>query len=1349
VGIGASAGGLEAVTQLLQALPPHTGMGFVLIQHLNPTRASMLPEILARATQLPVTEVSRETAVEPDHLYVVSPGVDMVISNGQLEPSPRPAHAEHREIDRFLSSLAEERGYKAVGVILSGGGIDGTVGLQMIKAENGVTFAQDDSAQHGSMPRSAIAAGCVDLVLPPAEIARELARIARHPYVVRTSAEQSATEQPHETQLGQILEALQNIAGVDFAQYKRSTLNRRIARRMVLHRMDGLPDYVELLRGNPKEVQALCEDILINVTSFFRNVESFEALKVKVLPRLTAKRSKDDPVRVWVVGCSTGEEAYSIAMTLVEYAEASGRFMPIQIFATDLNGKSIERARAGIYPKAIVHDVMPERLRRFFVEADGDSYRVSKSLRDLCVFAKHNALVDPPFSRMDLIICRNLMIYLEPTAQKRLVPVLHYALKPEGFLWMGNSETLGSYRDLFEIDDVKHKIYLKKTTVSRSAVPVAFNTTHPRDRPRESQKPPILSETAINGLELQREAERVLVQKFAPPGVLVNQQGEILQFRGDTGLFLTPAPGKASLDLLKMLREGLLVAVRGALHKAKSDNTAVREEGLRVRTNDGYRDVDIEVLPIKGASARENCFMVLFAERSAAVAPASQDAAAEGPAGKAAGEPSESAERRMARLTQELAATREYLQSVIEQQEAANEELQASNEEVQSGNEELQSINEELETSKEEIQSSNEELSTVNDELHQRNRELGQANNDFINLLSSVQMAIVMLGPNLRIRRFTPMAETMLNLIPTDVGRSIGDIKLNVDVTDLEDLLTDAIDTVRVREREVRDKRGRWHLLRIHPYKTVEGKTDGAVMVLVDVDSLKRSEETARRQTELLEQTHEPIIMWELGGHITYWNRGAEETYGYTAEQANGRPVHELLKTFPPPATFTESLQKSGRWRGELNHIRQDGRQIVIESLMVLVRDGADHPLVIETDRDVTERKSMERALQERADQLTHADRAKNEFLAMLAHELRNPLAPLRNAAEILKAPQLDTAGLQFTREVIARQVKHMARLVEDLVDVSRVTQGKVVLQKRLVEATSVLNAAIETARHYFDARGQQLDVSLAADELRLYADPFRLEQVVVNLLDNASKFTSNGGKVWLMAESDRAAGSSPSGSVNLIVRVRDNGSGISTETQKHVFDLFMQGSRALDRAQGGLGVGLTLVKKLVEMHEGSVQINSAGVGLGTEVVVRLPAASPPHAAIAPSERAAGPAPRKVLVVDDNVDAAQSLAILLSKSGHELQVAHDAPTAIGIAAAFKPEVVLLDLGLPGQDGFEVARRLRQEIGLHHARLVALSGYGQDEYRARARDAGFDEYLTKPVDPDKLQGTLRAGEGDSS
>ncbi|HVR96835.1 MAG TPA: chemotaxis protein CheB, partial [Thermoanaerobaculia bacterium] len=599
VGIGASAGGLEAFSQMLGALPVNTGMAFVLVQHLAPKHASLLSEILSRTTAMPVMEVHDEPRVKPNCVYVIPPDRNMIVSRGVLQLLPREeARGQHRPIDFFFRSLAEDQGDRAVGVILSGTATDGTLGLAEVKAEGGITFAQDDTAQQNSMPHSAIASGCVDFVLPPAEIAREIGRIAMHPHAAPTAPARRKTR-VGEPGAGKVLEIVRRVVGVDFSQYKASSVYRRITRRMVLHRIEGLEDYARFLRKNPGEVEALYQDILIHVTRFFRDPETFEALKATVLPRLFKNRPPDEPLRVWVLGCSTGEEAYSVAIILAELAEAKGSRFPIQVFATDLNGAVIEKARAGVYPKSIEHDLSPERLRRFFSKVDG-SYRINKTIRDLCVFARHNVLTDPPFSQIDRISCRNLLIYLEPALQQRVVPLLHYALKPAGFLLLGSSETIGSYRDLFEEADARNKCYAKKPSARRAPLGPAAGSR--RDLGASGHGPERLQQ-ARAATDVQKEADRILLARYVPPGVVVNPDLEILQFRGDTGPYLTPAPGKASLSLLKMARAGLTVRLRAAINAARKTAAPVREEGLQVQSEGRVREVHLEVVPLKGTSA--------------------------------------------------------------------------------------------------------------------------------------------------------------------------------------------------------------------------------------------------------------------------------------------------------------------------------------------------------------------------------------------------------------------------------------------------------------------------------------------------------------------------------------------------------------------------------------------------------------------------------------------------------------------------------------------------------------------------------------------------------------------------
>ena len=1039
VGVGASAGGLEAFTELLKNLPLDTGMGFVLVQHLDPQHESALADLLTRATSMPVREVTNNLRMKANHVYVIPPNTNLGIAQGVLKLQPREqSRTPTRSIDSFFESLAEDQRERAIGVILSGTATDGTVGMEAVKAEGGITFAQDDSARYDSMPRSAIAAGCVDFVLKPEDIAKELARIAKHPYVAgqrhesispeddrasataheddetplpagghgtpRTGAKASrAKAEAGDAKAGEngfkkILLLLRNHSGVDFSLYKSTTIQRRITRRMVLNKQDTLEDYTIFLRGNAKELDALYSDVLISVTSFFRNPDAFDVLKRKVFPKILQQRG-DETVRVWVLGCSTGQEAYSIAMALMEAAENAPRARKLQVFATDLNDVLLDKARHGLYAKSLAQDVSPERLRRFFVEEEA-GYRIVKPLREMVVFARQNVISDPPFSRMDLISCRNLLIYLEPSLQKKAIPTFHYALKPQGFLFLGASESTGGYTDLFELVDKKHKIYSKKAASTQ-----ALHLPVKKDR-SEQPSPALRAALPIGkgqaeppeGLRgevnAQREADRVTVNQFAPPGVLINAQLQILQFRGPTGGYLQPPTGKASFDVLKMAREGLMLPLRAAINKAKKENKTARKENVRVNQNGKTRTVNLEVIPLK--NLRERCFLILFEDAEKVGLPSQERVEPRG--GPRSGRPISKKEEshRIKSLETELSDTRDYLQSIQEQHEAANEELQASNEEVQSANEELQSINEELETSKEELESANEELTTLNEEMSNRNTELSRLNADLSNLHSSVNMAILVLARDLTIRRFTTPAEKIFNLLATDVGRPLSSVRHNLIVVNqrgsrgndsrssattknqslitsaattpfpLEDLLRDVIDTVSVREREVRDKDGRWYVLRARPYMTADNKIDGVVLVLVDINDLKRSEREAKTARDYAEATirtaRDPLIVLRADLRVNTANEAFYKTFNTTPDQTQGRLIYDLGDqqwNIPKLRMFLEDIlpRKSFFDDFEVTHdFPQIGRRTMLLNARRLERDDGAPQMILLAIEDVTER---------------------------------------------------------------------------------------------------------------------------------------------------------------------------------------------------------------------------------------------------------------------------------------------------------------------------------------------------------------------------------------------------------
>ncbi|PYI86208.1 MAG: histidine kinase [Verrucomicrobia bacterium] len=884
VGIGASAGGYEAFTKFLEKLPEDSGMAFVLVQHLDPKHESKLTELLSRITRLPVTEVQQAVTVQPDHVYVIPPNKNLVIAGGSLKLVPRRmTDMPPMPIDFFLRSLAEDQRQNAIGVIFSGNGSDGTLGLEAIKGSDGITFAQDPkTAKVTGMPESAIASGCVDFVLPPDQIARELAKLPHHPYIASPPPEKGTEAAKPSQPLAKIYSLLRAARGVDFAPYKQSTLNRRILRRMVVHRTEKLEEYVRFLHTHPAEVEALFDDILIAVTRFFRDPKSFRVLMKKVFPALIKDRSRELPIRVWVPGCSSGEEAYSIAMGLAEFLGNRATHYPIQIFGTDISEIAIAKARAGVYRANIAQDVSPERLRRFFTPVE-EGYRIAKAIRDLCVFARQNLGADPPFSKMDLLSCQNVLIYFGPELQKRVIPVFHYALQPNGFLLLGPAEGIGGFSDLFTQVDKKQRLYVKTSPLAQPEV--AFSAkVFDEQTPALTAAPPATPQPLLPNIE--KTADQVLLHHYRPSGVVIDSKMQVLQFRGYTASYLEHAPGVASLNLLKMVRDDLVVPLRTAISKGLKDHRPVHKEIAWKKTKDQKRHLKLEVIPFKTPPAKEPFLLVLFEEGRLLEAPGVNTAR---PGRTRAGKERRSAEELDVRfLHEELESARESFQAAVEEQEATNEELKSANEEAQSSNEELQSTNEELETAKEEMQSTNEELATVNEELRNANQAANRVNNDLLNLLASIQIPVVMVDNNLTVRRFTPAAQKFFNLIPTDVGRSLNDIKMNFDVTGLEEMIKEVLDTLHIKESQTRDRSGHWYSLRIRPYRTKDNKIDGAVLALFDIHEFKRGIE------EISETMWEPVLALDSELRVAKVNEAFYEKFRVTPEETEGQYIYDL-----------------------------------------------------------------------------------------------------------------------------------------------------------------------------------------------------------------------------------------------------------------------------------------------------------------------------------------------------------------------------------------------------------------------------------------------------------------------
>jgi two-component system, chemotaxis family, CheB/CheR fusion protein len=1219
VGIAASAGGLEAFTELLKHLPTDTGMAFVLIQHLDPNHKSLLTEILARTTQMPVSEVTDGMEVEPNHVYIIPPNTKMILSQGVLQLTPREkTYGKYLPADTFFVSLAADRGVKSIGVVLSGSDGDGSQGLIAIKDAGGVTFAQTEgSARFDSMPNTAVATGNVDFILPPQKIAEALANLSHNPFVGNHLAVEAVEDSPpSEDSMGRIFALLQSATGVDFRDYKPTTINRRIQRRMLLYKLEQLGDYAQYLQEHPAEVKALYEDILIHVTSFFRDPEAFQLLKEQVFPVIIQNKSAESPVRIWVAGCATGEEVYSIAICLLEFLEDKASHLPIQIFATDISESAIFKARLGIYQENMMVDVSPERVRRFFHPLDEGGYQINKAVREMCVFARHDLGRDPPFSSLDLISCRNVLIYLGGTLQTRIIPVFHYSLKSGGFLLLGSSESIGKHSELFTYIDIKYKVYTKNQGANRPTY--SFGTGSDPFAIGHKNNKKLIKESQTDCLDLQKKTDKLILSHYAPVGVVINNKMEVLQFRGDLNPYLRFSPGIASLNLFNMVGESLLVELRTAIYQAQQTQITVRKERLHIQEGDRSRFVNLEVIPFK-ATPEERYFLVLFAEASPtintlnAINIESLEAVDIEPENVLL-------RQEIATVKRQYAATQEYLQVLLKEHESIDQDFRIANEEILSSNEELQSTNEELQTAKEEIQSTNEELQTTNDELRSRNLELQQVNNDLINLLASINIPILMLTNDLRIRRFTPMAQQLFNFIAADVGRSLSDIRTNLNIPDLEALILEVIDTLSLKEIQVQTHDGHWYNLRIRPYRTRENKIDGVVLVLVDINNLKQSAvnvEAARQEAEM-------------------------------------------------------------------------------------------------------------------------ANRAKDEFLSNLSHELRNPLTVILGWAQLLRGANLGEAKVATALKAIEMSARMQAKLVEDMLDISRIRSQKLSLKTEPIDLLSVVDAGIEFVKISAEAKNIQLASQL--NSAMVMGDSDRLQQVLCNLLSNAIKFTPPGGRVEVTTESVQN---------DVEIRVRDTGKGIRADFLPFVFDRFRQADSSSSKTSAGLGLGLEIARHIVELHGGTIQVESPGEGQGTTATVKLPRILIPSSGKEPVEQLTGePVSREglsILVVDDDEDSRDLMKFILERSGAEVLVVASARDAIQALTEnpSKYDVLLSDIGMPGEDGYSLIRQVRELDGESGGKIpaVAITAYTSQQDRQKAIAAGFQEHLAKPISPDKLVSTI--------
>ncbi|NMG34090.1 PAS domain S-box protein [Azoarcus sp. TTM-91] len=1493
VGLGGSAGGIEALRAFFKAMPDAPGPAFVVVLHLSPDHESRLAELLQRDTSMPVVQVREAMKIRANMVYVIPPGKALRSMDGmlQLTELPQERH-KHVAVDLFFRTLADSHGPHATAIVLSGADGDGAIGLKRVKERGGLTIAQDpEEAQVASMPRTAISTGMVDWVLPVAQMPSRVLQYLRLEQDLRLPPENPAVprelrvpETVDEAALRDVLTFLRSRTGRDFSDYKRATIVRRIGRRMQVNNIESLPGYLDCLRTRPGESGALLQDLLISVTNFFRDGECFETLEAH-LPRLFFGKTASDTVRVWVAGCATGEEAYSLAILLAEFARTLEAPPVIQVFGTDLDDDAIRVAREGIYPTTIEADVSDERLRRYFVK-EHRGYRVRRELRETVLFAVHDVLRDSPFSRLDLVSCRNLLIYLNREAQARVLDTFNFALLPGGTLFLGSSESVEDGNVHFAVIDKKFRLYAQRQVPHGGLqIPTGSNTlTLAMEAQTAARSGPVIPYAAAirSGVERTRTAFQVegrtlswaevhlkLLEHISPPSLLVDAEHEIVHMSATAGRYLKFSGGELTRNLLRLIHPALRIELRGALYQASNTGLPARVRPATLEFDGDTVHLAIEVRPMTDVAPG---FLVVVMHALPNVA----ELVELSPATPQRSRPE--TDTVADQLDREVERLKTHLRDTVEQYEASTEELKASNEELQAMNEELRSATEELETNREELQSINEELTTVNHELKSKVEELGNANSDIQNLMDATAIATVFLDRELRITRYTPSAVGLFNLIATDVGRPLGHLRTQLHYPELAEDARKVLERLTPIEREVDEAGGNWYLVRVLPYRTLDDRIAGVVLTFVDISDRKQGREALRRSEErfsaIVNQATVGVVQVDLQRRITFSNRCYSDLLGYTQDELVGVPLLDLVhpQDRERSAGLMEKLASNGEsFQVETRCLRKDGSIIWLHNSMNSLADADGRPMsYLAVCSDVSERKHAEDALRDsteklrlivenaveyaifstdlerrittwstgaerllgyseadavgqlvdmifteedraagapaaEAEQALHcdgvsddrlheckdgrrfwasgalmpmhdnsgqavgfvkilrdqseqraaqqaleesraellaalkenenataalqaADEAKDRFLAVLSHELRNPLASISSASEVLSRNGVDAEKRDNAVLIVRRQTQAMKVLLDDLLDVSRLRLGRLALQKRWVRFAHVVESALETARHVIDAAGHELEVRLPGEAITLYADPVRLSQVLANLLTNAAKYTPECGCIKLSAE---RAGD------RLVIAVEDNGIGMEPDAVEQMFEMFSQSPDAGSRSPHGLGIGLALVRSIVQLHGGSVRGESAGKGLGSRFIVEFPLTvrSAEEESAADQHIAVG-GKRRVLLVDDNADAIWAVARLLDR--HEVATASSGREALRMASELQPEVIVLDLGLPDLSGLEVARAIRAEKWGRQALLVASTGWGREKDRKKVQEAGFDAHLVKPLDIEELK-----------
>ncbi|MDX1963496.1 MAG: chemotaxis protein CheB [Pirellulales bacterium] len=1331
VGIGASAGGLESLELFFRKVPPDTGMAFIIIQHLSPDFKSMMYELLARDTIMPIHVVEDGMLVEANSIYLLPPRKEMIIADGRLHLTDKDlTRGLTLPIDHFFESLAREAGKHAIGIILSGSGSDGTRGIAHIHREGGLVISESlETAKFDGMPASAQASGFVDLILPPGDIGKELLNFADNPLASRKKKLPSEDGGNHLHGLDSIFQQFRTTYEIDFSVYKETTVMRRIYRRMTMAGAENLDQYAEKIATNPAELDLLYSDLLIGVTQFFRDAEIFELLIQTVFPRILRQDTREMGIRAWVAGCATGEEAYSLAIAWQEAMLATNCVVPLKIFATDVHKKSLEHASRGFFRPEVLRGIPTDYLRKYFLPR-ADGYQVTADLRKLIVFAPHNVLRDAPFTDLDFVSCRNLLIYFQPAAQSRAISLFHYGLRVGGELLLGGSESPGELSGEFEVLNDRARLYRKIRDVRlahnlRAPVTSALGVVQQVQQRRSRA----MGSRMSHGLAPIYDE---LLQLYIPPSLLIDESRALIDTFGGAEKFLRFPSRQPTLDVLDLIPREIRTTLSGALQRAIKDRGSVRFGNIGIPGDDGPQNFNLTVAPLKQSGGQDRYFLISFepVQVLPLAAPAMEAAPAELDASR----------DQIRQLESDLRFSQENLQATVEELETSNEELQATNEELIASNEELQSTNEEL-------HSLNEELYTVNAEHQRKNEELAELNRDMHHLLENTDVATVFLDRELRIRRFTSRVHSIFELMERDIGRPIHTFSSKIRLDNLDQRLQDVLRTGEPYESETTSDNGTMYLMRLLPYFSRD-QVDGIVLMWVDVSSLEMLRGKLRWLSAIVESTDDAIIGHALDGSITSWNAGAERLYGYTAAEMIGQPITLLVpvdRQGEIPANQAKILNGERVLAIDTVRVHKSGQLVQVSVTISPVVDAANKVIGIsKIARDIGPRIAMEREIRNQV-------RQREQFLAMLSHELRNPLNAILNASQLLRDQRTPDAMRGDAVSTITRQVSIMRDLLLDLLDVARISENRINLNFKLVDLRGLRDIVRETVEPQLRQHASELFFDTPSEPLLVRGDATRLIQVMVNLIHNAAKYSRHAAPIRVVLRREAEW---------VHMAVIDQGVGIPHDKLDCIFEPFIQLTESRGSSEGGLGVGLTLVKTLVESHGGKVRAESPGAGLGCTFHVWLPAVAEsgngevaadnalsvhqPHLGNLDSAhislRSPGQ-PLKILIVEDIEDNRKMLQALLELDGHQVLAAATGEQALVQLQTWQPQVALVDIGLPGMNGHEVARHIRQNAAFAGIHLIALTGFGQAGDIEQALQAGFDAHLVKPITVDHLRKIL--------